>query len=176
MALDLKDYIRSIPDFPRPGVMFRDITPLVHEPAAYDYALDALTELVEPLKPDVVVAIESRGFIFGAPMALRLGLPFVPVRKPGHLPAATMSVEYALEYGEGQLDIHADALLPDQRVVIVDDLLATGGTAAAAARLVGMLGASVVAFAFVIELSFLPGRAALEGHQVFALADYPDES
>jgi adenine phosphoribosyltransferase len=173
--LDLKAYIRSVPDFPRPGVMFRDITPLVQDPAAYQYAVDALLERIEPLRPDAIVAIESRGFLFGAPVALRLGLPFVPVRKPGHLPAEHMSVEYALEYGEGQLDIHVDALERGQRAVIVDDLLATGGTAAAAAELVRRLSASVAGFAFVIELTFLGGRKPLGAGDVTALVSYEDE-
>jgi adenine phosphoribosyltransferase len=176
MPLDLKAYVRNVPDFPRAGVMFRDITPLVQDPAAYRYAVDALIEGIEPLRPDAIVAIESRGFLFGAPIALRLGLPFVPVRKPGHLPAEHMSVEYALEYGESQLDIHVDALERGQRAVIVDDLLATGGTAAATAQLVERLGASVAGFAFVIELTFLRGRALLTSENVIALVSYEDES
>lgn len=173
--LDLKAYIRNVPDFPRQGVVFRDITPLVQNPAAYRYAVEALAERIERLTPDAVVGIESRGFLFGAPIALRLGLPFLPVRKAGHLPAEHMSVEYALEYGEGQLDIHADALERGQRAVIVDDLLATGGTAAAAAQLVERLGASVAGFAFVIELTFLRGRERLGINDVIALISYEDE-
>jgi adenine phosphoribosyltransferase len=176
MAIDLKTHIRNVPDFPKPGVLFRDITPLVHNPAAFAYAVDALVERIEPLSPDAIVGIESRGFLFGTPVALRLAVPFVPVRKAGHLPAARMSVEYALEYGESQLDIHVDAIERGQRVVVVDDLLATGGTAAATGSLVGLLGASVAAFAFVIELTFLPGRLALKGHQVISLVQYEDES
>lgn len=174
--IDLKAYIRSVPDFPRPGVLFRDITPLVQNPAAFQYALDALVERIQPLRPDAIVGIESRGFLFGAPVALRLGLPFVPVRKPGRLPAEHMSIEYALEYGEGQLDIHIDALERGQRALIVDDLLATGGTAAATAQLVEQLGASVAGFAFVIELAFLRGRRPLAGHDIIALVSYEDES
>lgn len=174
--LNLKAYVRNVADFPRAGVMFRDITPLVQDPAAYLYAVDALTEGIEPLRPDAIVAIESRGFLFGAPVALRLGLPFVPVRKPGHLPAEHMSIEYALEYGEGQLDIHVDALERGQRAVIVDDLLATGGTAAATAQLVERLGASVAGFAFVVELTFLGGRERLGGREISTLVRYEDES
>jgi adenine phosphoribosyltransferase len=176
MPLDLKAYIRTVPDFPHAGVMFRDVTPLVHNPAAYRYAIDELTKQIEPLRPGAIVAIESRGFLFGAPVAQRLQLPFVPVRKPGHLPAAHMSVEYALEYGEGQLDIHVDALERGQRAVIVDDLLATGGTAAATAQLVERLGASVAGFAFVVELTFLHGREHLGSHPVSALVAYADET
>ncbi len=174
--LDLKDYIRNVPDFPRPGVLFRDITPLVRDPAAYHYAVEALVERIVPLRPDAIVGIESRGFLFGAPVALRLSLPFVPVRKPGHLPAEHMSVEYALEYGEGQLDIHVDALERGLRAVIVDDLLATGGTAAAAAELVQRLGASVAGFAFVVELSYLGGRERLGSGDVSALMSYQEEA
>lgn len=176
MSIDLKSYIRNVPDFPRSGVMFRDITLLVHHSVAYQYAIDALVERVDPIRPDAIVGIESRGFLFGAPVALRLGIPFVPVRKPGHLPAAKMSVEYALEYGEGQLDIHADALERGQRTVVVDDLLATGGTAAAAAELVQRLGASVAGFAFVVELTFLLGRKQLGLSKVITLVEYSDKS
>jgi adenine phosphoribosyltransferase len=173
--IDLKSFIRSVPDFPRPGVLFRDITPLLHDPAAYRYAIDELTKRIAPLAPDAIVAIEARGLLFGAPVALKLGLPFVPVRKAGKLPAERMSVEYALEYGESQLDIHADGLERGQRTVIVDDLLATGGTAAATAQLVELLGASIAAFAFVIELAFLGGRERLRGYEVITLVGY-DES
>ena len=173
---DLKSFIRSVPDFPLPGVLFRDITPLLHNPAAYQYTIDTLVQRIEPLRPDAIVAIESRGFLFGAPIAMKLGVPFVPVRKAGKLPAERMSVEYALEYGDSQLDIHVDALERGQRAVIVDDLLATGGTAAATARLVEMLDASVAAFAFVIELAFLHGRERLRDHDVITLVRYEDES
>ncbi|MGH7488484.1 MAG: adenine phosphoribosyltransferase, partial [bacterium] len=159
--MNLASYIREIPDFPQPGVLFRDITPLLLDPDAYRYAVDELARRIEPHAPDAIVGIESRGFLVGAPVAYTLGLPFVPVRKAGKLPAERMSVEFALEYGEGQLDIHADALQAGQRVVIVDDLLATGGTAAAAKELVERLGASVAAAAFVVELAELDGRRRL---------------
>ena len=172
--IDLKSFIRDVPDFPQPGVLFRDITPLVHDPAAYRYAIDELVRHVGSFSPDAVVAIESRGFFFGAPVAYRLGVPFVPVRKAGKLPAERMSVEYALEYGESQLDIHTDALARGQTAVIVDDLLATGGTAAATAKLVELLGASVAALAVVVELAFLGGRERLPGYEIIALARYDE--
>ena len=166
---DLRAFIRDVPDFPQPGVLFRDITPLLHDAGALRSALDALAEYVAAKRPDALVAIESRGFLFGAPLADRLGLPLVPVRKPGKLPAEVMSVEYALEYGSGQLDIHKDAVKPGDGVVILDDLLATGGTAAAAARLVQMVGGRVLGVAFLIELEALAGRAMLQDYDVFAL-------
>jgi adenine phosphoribosyltransferase len=172
MPIDLRAYIRNVPDFPQPGVLFRDITPLLLDPVAFRHAIDELTALIEPFAPEAIVAIESRGFLLGAPLALRLGLPLVPVRKAGKLPAERMSVEYALEYGRGQLDMHVDALAPGRRVTIVDDLLATGGTAVAAARLVEMAGARVSSFAFLVELEFLRGRASLPGHQVTSLVTY----
>jgi adenine phosphoribosyltransferase len=170
--IDLKSFIRDVPDFPQPGILFRDITPLLHDPAAYRYVIDELARRTGAFSPHAIVGIESRGFLFGAPVAYQLGLPFVPVRKAGKLPAERMSVEFALEYGQSQLDIHADALERGQRVVIVDDLLATGGTAAAAAKLVELLGASVAAIAVVVELAFLPGRDRLRGHQIISLARY----
>jgi adenine phosphoribosyltransferase len=170
--MDLKPYIRDVPDFPVPGILFRDITPLLRDAEAFARALDLMTERVRALAPDAVAAIESRGFMFGAPIAARLGLPFVPVRKPGKLPAARMTIEYTLEYGDSQLDIHADALSPGERVVIVDDLLATGGTALAAATLVELTGARVAALVFLIELAALGGRDALHGYDVHAFVRY----
>ncbi|HWO73206.1 MAG TPA: adenine phosphoribosyltransferase [Dehalococcoidia bacterium] len=167
--MDLKAYIRDVPDFPEPGVLFRDATPLLHDPTAFRAALDGLTDYASSRSPNAIVGIESRGFLFGAPVAAHLGLPFVPIRKPGKLPAARMSVEYSLEYGAGQLDIHADALRPGDSAVIIDDLIATGGTAAGAARLVESLGARVAGLAFLIELTSLGGRAQLAGYDVFAL-------
>ena len=174
--IDLKALIRDVPDFPQPGILFRDITPLLQDPATYRYVIDELTRRIEALAPDAIVGIESRGFLFGAPVAYRLGLPFVPVRKAGKLPSERMSVEFALEYGEGQLDIHTDALERGQSVVIIDDLLATGGTAAAAADLVAMLGASVVAVAVVVELAALGGRERLHGIQTSSLVRYDNDS
>jgi adenine phosphoribosyltransferase len=171
---DLKALIRNVPDFPQPGVLFRDITPLLLDPTGYRHVIDELTRLIGPLAPDVIVAVESRGFFFGAPVAYNLGLPLAPVRKAGKLPHERMSIEFALEYGEGQLDIHVDALQRGQRVVIVDDLLATGGTVAATAQLIERLGAHVKAMAFVVELAFLGGRAALSDYEVIALARYDE--
>jgi adenine phosphoribosyltransferase len=170
--VDLKALIRDVPDFPAPGILFRDITPLLLDPPAYRYAVDELTRWVGGLAPDTVVGIESRGFLFGAPVAYNLGLPFVPVRKAGKLPADRMSVEYALEYGDAQLDIHADAIARGRRAVIVDDLLATGGTAAAAAKLVELLGAEVCGLAFLVELAFLGGRERLQEYAITALVSY----
>ena len=170
--MDLKKYIRDVPDFPQPGILFRDITPLLREPAALAFVLDQMAEYVSARGVDVIVGIESRGFLFGVPVAARLGLPFVPVRKPGKLPAAHMSVEYSLEYGSSQLDIHADAVSPGNRVVVVDDLLATGGTALAACKLVELLGGTVQGLLFLVELAALGGRAHVDGYDVRALLTY----
>jgi adenine phosphoribosyltransferase len=170
--IDLRAYIRDVPDFPQPGILFRDVTPLLKDPPAFAAALAGLQAYVAERAPTAVVGIESRGFLFGAPIAAALGLPFVPIRKPGKLPAAHMSIEYALEYGEGQLDIHSDALGPGDRAVIIDDLLATGGTASGAIRLVEMLGARVAALVFLIELAGLGGRKLLDGYGVYSLITY----
>jgi adenine phosphoribosyltransferase len=171
-SIDLKHYIRDVPDFPEPGILFRDITPLLQTPKAFRAAIEQMCTYIRSRAPDAIVGIESRGFIFGTPIATELALPFVPIRKPGKLPAAHMSVEYSLEYGTGQLDIHADALQPGQRVVIVDDLLATGGTALGAAKLVEMIRGRVAGMAFLIELAALPGRERLDGYDVFATVVY----
>ena len=144
--MDLSRAIREIPDFPTPGILFRDITPLLGDPAAFAETLDAFERMAIAQAPDAIVGIESRGFIFAAPLADRMKLPFVPVRKPGKLPAAHMSVEYSLEYGSSQLDIHADALQPGARAFIVDDVLATGGTARATAKLVELIHGRVAGF------------------------------
>jgi len=170
--MDLKAFILDVPGFPQPGILFRDITPLLGNAEALRATLDELTGIAEAARPDCIVGIESRGFIFGVPLADRLGLPFVPVRKPGKLPAARMSVEYALEYGENQLDIHKDGLEPGQRAFIIDDVLATGGTAAAAAALVELLGAVTAGFGFVIEIGPLGGRERLAGYPVASLLRY----
>jgi adenine phosphoribosyltransferase len=169
MSNDLRSLIREIPDFPSPGILFRDITPLLKDPQAFGGVIDTLAERYEPLGLDAIVGIESRGFILGAPLAYRLRLPYIPVRKQGKLPFERMSIEYALEYGTSALEIHQDALERGQQVVIVDDLLATGGTAAAAAKLVELLGGRVREFAFLIELTELGGRPRLEGYSVFSL-------
>jgi len=170
--VDLKAHIRDIPDFPQPGILFRDITPLLGEPAAFRAVLDAMELEARERAAGAIVGIESRGFIFGAPLAERLGLPFVPVRKPGKLPAARQSVEYSLEYGESRLDIHDDALARGTRALIVDDLLATGGTALAAAKLVEIIGGEVAGLAFAIELAALGGRARLSGYRVASVITY----
>lgn len=171
-ASDLKKYIRDVPDFPQPGILFRDITPLLAHPDAMRFVVDEFTRAFHDAGLTAVVSIESRGFLFGAPLAYNLGLPLVPVRKPGKLPAAKMSVEYSLEYGTGQLDIHEDALRHGDVVVVIDDLLATGGTALGAAKLVELLGAKVHSFAFLVELTFLGGREALAGYDVLSLIEY----
>ncbi|MGK2964822.1 MAG: adenine phosphoribosyltransferase [Tepidiformaceae bacterium] len=170
--MDLHVYVRDVADFPEPGILFRDITPLLKTPAAFRFVIDELTGESKRVGAEAVVGIESRGFLFGAPVADRLGAPFVPVRKPGKLPAARMSVEYSLEYGQSQLDIHADALERGSRVVIVDDVLATGGTARAAAKLVELAGGHVVGVIFVIELEQLGGRGMLDGYAVRSLIQY----
>lgn len=170
--MDLTAYIREVRDFPVEGILFRDITPLLSDPAALRYAVDQLEGMARGAGAESVVGIESRGFIFGVPLALRLGVPFIPIRKPGKLPAARMSVEYALEYGQGQLDIHADAIAPGTRVVVVDDLLATGGTARAAAKLVELTGGLVGAFVFAIELTGLGGRKRLGEYPVHSLIPF----
>jgi adenine phosphoribosyltransferase len=170
--VDLARYIRDVPDFPIPGILFRDITPLLAAPEAFKHVVDTFAEHCRRREIEAIVGIESRGFIFGTPLAYILDVPFVPVRKSGKLPAAVMSVEYALEYGTAQLDIHKDALHAGQRVVIVDDLLATGGTAAAAAKLVELIGGSVEEFLFLVELGALDGRQKLRGYEMTALISY----
>ncbi|HHN75031.1 MAG TPA: adenine phosphoribosyltransferase [Acidobacteria bacterium] len=170
--MNIASLIREIADFPQPGILFRDITPLLADPEGLSATVDQLEQWARGVRPEVVVGIESRGFIFGVPLALRLGVGFVPVRKPGKLPARTVTQTYELEYGTDSLEIHADALAAGQRVLIVDDLLATGGTAAAAARLVRQVGGRVEGLLFVIELTALGGRRRLEGETVHALLSY----
>ena len=161
MAIDLASRIRDVPDFPKAGILFKDITTLLKDPAAFRQAVDELTVSFRDDAVDLVVGMESRGFILGAPLAYNLGAGFVPVRKLGKLPADTLRVEYALEYGTNTLEIHKDAIQPGQRVLIVDDLLATGGTVVATIELVRRLGGEVVGLAFLIELLFLRGRRSL---------------
>jgi adenine phosphoribosyltransferase len=168
----MKQLIRDVPDFPAPGVLFRDITPVLQDAKAFREVIDSMVECVAPMKPDVIVGIESRGFILGTPIALQLGVGFVPVRKAGKLPADTIKAEYALEYGTNAVEIHRDALEPGMRVAIVDDLLATGGTAKAAIELVEELGAEVTGLTFLIELDFLHGRNLLEGYEICTLIRY----
>ena len=170
--MDLKQYVRDVPDFPEPGILFRDITPLLRSPEAFAYALDRMTAHVESRRIDAIVGIESRGFLFGTPISARLSLPFVPVRKPGKLPAEHMSIEYSLEYATGQLDIHTDALRRGDRALVIDDLLATGGTAHAAIKLVELVGGVVDSALFLIELAALGGREPLAGYDVHALVRY----
>jgi len=172
--VDLREFIRDIPDFPSPGIVFKDITPLLLHPGALDAAVRALAALSTPPQVDYVVAAEARGFILGAALARELGAGFVPARKPGKLPGETVSAEYALEYGLDALEVHADALAGGARVLIHDDLLATGGTAGALCELVEGLGGRVLGCAFLIELGFLGGRARLEPRPVHALVDYRD--
>jgi len=164
--------IREVPDFPSPGILFRDITPVLHDIEALRAANDALASAASQLGATLIAGIEARGFIFGVPVAERLNIPFVPVRKPGKLPAAYASVAYELEYGSGELQVHRDPTVTGHRVVVVDDLLATGGTAAAAARLVRELGGTPAGFVFLIELAALEGRARLEGLPATALVRY----
>lgn len=168
----LKSLIRDVPDFPLPGILFRDVTPLLRDPRGLAQVVDALADRYRGQGIDVVAGIESRGFMFGAPLAVALGTGFVPIRKLGKLPAEKITREYALEYGTNSLEIHRDAVRPGERVLLVDDLLATGGTARAAASLVEELGGEVVETAFVIELAFLNGRAVLDGRPVHALLEY----
>lgn len=158
----VKLLIRDIPDFPQPGILFKDITPVLKDAAAFQATIDALIASQIETPFDVILGIESRGFIFGAAMALRMGKGFIPVRKPGKLPYQVVRESYSLEYGTNTLEIHTDAIEPGQRVLVVDDVLATGGTAMAAGRLVRALGGEVAAYSFVIELSFLDGRSRLD--------------
>jgi adenine phosphoribosyltransferase len=163
-----------VPDFPRPGIVFKDITPLLLDAAALDHTVEELTDHAAGLEPDLVVAAEARGFVLGGALAARLGAGFIPARKPGKLPAATSSVEYALEYGVDALEVHRDALSGGARVLVHDDLLATGGTARALCSLVEEAGAVVVGCLFVIELAFLRGRDVLEGYETHSLLVYED--
>ena len=171
----LESYIRSIPDFPKPGIVFRDITPLLASPAGLEASVGALVEIARELRPDVVIGPEARGFLLGPAIARDVGAGFVLARKPGNLPHDTVSADYALEYGSDALELHADSIAPGARVLVHDDLLATGGTARALCDLVQQLGGEVVGCAFLIELAFLGGRAALEPHAVHALISYDAE-
>jgi len=170
--VDLREFVRDIPDFPRPGILFKDITPLLLDPGALNAAVAGLAEMTRGLDVDLVVAAEARGFILGGALARELGAGFVPARKPGKLPHETVSAEYALEYGIDALEVHADALAGGARVLVHDDLLATGGTASALCELASGLGAEIAGCAFLIELSFLSGRARLKPYRVDALINY----
>lgn len=175
MTPDLKSAIRSIPDFPKKGIVFRDITTLLNNPAAFRDAIDLFTARYQNSSINRVVSVESRGFILGAPLAYRLGAGFVPVRKPGKLPAPTIREEYSLEYGTDAVEIHRDAIAPGDRVLVLDDLLATGGTILAACKLVERLGGTVAGLAFLIELSFLGARSRLNQYEIFSLITYESE-
>lgn len=170
--IDLRSWIRDIPNFPRPGIVFRDITPLLVDPNALGFAVDELAERVRALDVDLVVAAEARGFILGGALAMRLGAGFVPARRPGKLPYDSIQVAYELEYGVDELEVHSDALAEGARVLVHDDLVATGGTASAVSEAVSRLGGEVVGFAFLVELSFLGGRDALAPAPVEALVHY----
>lgn len=171
-APDPRSFIVDVPDFPKPGIVFKDITPLLAEPAAFRAAIDALAQRCEPLQAQGILAIESRGFIFGTALAQRMGLPLQLVRKRGKLPRSAISVRYELEYGVDHLEVHTDAVLPGGRYLVVDDVMATGGTAAAVASLVRQCGASVAACVFLLELTFLKGRDKLDGVDVVSLMTY----
>ncbi len=172
MIESIASFIRDVPDFPKPGILFKDITPLLQDPAAFSLCIDQLASLLPTSAYDVVCGIESRGFLFGAPLAHRANKGFVPIRKPGKLPYKTVSQSYDLEYGTDRIEIHADAVRRDQRVLIVDDVLATGGTMAAATKLIQGVGARVAACSVVIELLFLDGRKRLDGVPVHSLVKY----
>lgn len=170
--MDLKSLIRDVPDFPEPGIIFRDITTLLQNPEGLSYVIDNFSNTFSNQQIDYVVGIESRGFIFGAPIAYKLGAGFVPVRKPGKLPAEIHSIEYQLEYGADRLEIHQDALHSESRVLIVDDVIATGGTSAATAQLIKQLDCTLIGFAFIIELSDLDGRSKLNHDQIISIVTY----
>ena len=172
MPVDLKAKIRDVPDFPKPGVVFKDIMPLLADEEALRTTIDLIADWAEPRKPDVVLGAEARGYITGGALACRLGCGFVAARKPGKLPWRTVAVKYALEYGFDQLEVHADSIRPGQRVLVHDDVLATGGTARATVELVEQLGGTVVGLPFIIELAFLNGRERLAGYDVFSLIEY----
>jgi len=172
MSATLRDRIREIPDFPTPGIMFKDLMPLIANPAAFRESIELLAEWARPRSPDLILGAEARGFIFGGALAFALGCGFVPARKPGKLPWDTVGATYQLEYGTDTLEVHADAIGAGARVMVLDDVLATGGTAKAKIDLVEKLGGTVVGALFVIELTFLSGRERLAGYDVHALIDY----
>jgi adenine phosphoribosyltransferase len=171
-SVDPRAWIRDIPDFPKKGIVFKDITPLLGHPPAFGTVIEQMALWFPAGAIDTVAAAEARGFIFGAPLALRLGAGFVPIRKPGKLPSATLALEYQLEYGTDRLEVHTDALAPGRRILLVDDVLATGGTMRACCDLVKQTGATVVACAFALELGFLKGRERLAPFQVMSVISY----
>jgi adenine phosphoribosyltransferase len=171
-ANDLKSLIREVPDYPGPGILFRDLTPLMADPGAMQYVTDCFVSHLRHVEADAIAAIDARGFIFAAPAAVSAGLPFIPFRKAGKLPPEVVGADYILEYGTSRLEARSNAVRPGQRVAIVDDLLATGGTASAAARLIAGLGATVVSAGFVVELKDLGGRKLLPGIDIFTIVEY----
>ena len=173
--MDLKDYIRNVKDFPKEGILFRDITTLLKNPESFNYTLEKLLEFTKDIIVDKVIGIESRGFIFGSVMANKLNCGFIPVRKPGKLPAEKESISYSLEYGEDTLEIHKDAIQKGDKVIIHDDLLATGGTMSAVCKLIEKLGGEVVQLSFIVELSFLNGRSKLSNYDVRSIVVYENE-
>ena len=172
ISLDLQQFIRDIPDFPKPGILFKDITPLLGNYAAFHEAIARMADHYRPLDIDVITAAEARGFLFAAPLALELGVGFVPIRKPGKLPYQKRSYSYQLEYGMDTLEMHIDGIDPEQRVLVVDDLLATGGTVEACCRMIEECSAHIVGCAFLIELAFLGGAKRLAPHPVFSVIRY----
>lgn len=172
VTMDLNAFIRDVPDFPKPGIIFKDITPLLNDAGAFSALIDIFADRYRNAGISHVCGIESRGFIIGAPLALRLGVGFVPIRKSGKLPCKKIRREYSLEYGTDAIEIHADAVKPGEKVLLIDDLIATGGTAVAAAALLGDIGAEVVGFAFAIELEFLKGRDRFDSSKVFSVLKY----
>ena len=168
----IEEYVRTIPDFPEPGIMFRDVTSVLQDPDGLKLAIDSMIQLLDGVEFDVIAGTESRGFIFGVPIAYALGKSFVPVRKKGKLPCETISAEYALEYGTAEIEMHKDAVKPGQKVVLVDDLIATGGTIEASARLIEELGGEVVKILFLMELAGLKGREKLKGYDVASVITY----
>jgi adenine phosphoribosyltransferase len=170
--MNFKDYIRVIPDYPQPGIRFKDITTLLNNGSAYKAAIDALKALVKDLEIDLIAGPEARGFVIGAPLAYALGVGFVPIRKSGKLPGEVIEADYALEYGKDKLEMHKDSILPGQKVLIADDLLATGGTIATSIHLINELGGDIVGSVFLIELGYLSGREKLNGISVQSLIQY----
>jgi adenine phosphoribosyltransferase len=170
--MDFTRFIRDIPDFPKPGILFKDITPLLADPEAFQASIEALADQYRPRGADVIAAVEARGFLFAAPLAVLLHKPLIPLRKPGKLPYRTINLEYELEYGTAELNMHIDAIKPHARVLLVDDVLATGGTMQAGCKLIEKAGAQVLSTAFLVELSFLGGREKLAGYEVFSLLKY----
>ncbi len=169
---ELERFIRDVPDFPKPGIVFKDITPLLQDPPTFQKAVDEMERVFSDVEYDRIVGIESRGFIFGAALAYKLGKSFIPVRKPGKLPHETDTVSYDLEYGSDSVEIHKDAIDKGDKVLVIDDLIATGGTVEATAKLVTKLGGEIVGFGFLVELKFLDGRKRLDGHRIEALIQY----